>query len=358
LFTVLQAIHIVKTEDLNDLRVRQVVRGSLFLYRQRHNRYFLHGGNNVEEIRKNIEKHGIPGKDLYELPTSKKRFQDGAHYRMEISGVERPSTLEALIDEMEKRRVPVHRLISMVMGATLLSDDELEDFARMAQEAKLEVIVTPGPRTVWDIGRQVVTPEGAFSGLRFRGSDNLAYVIGDIQRAIKFGFRGFLVLDEGLLWLLNKMREAGDIPRDVVFKVSILAGHANPAGAKVLEMLGANTFNPVADLTLPMLAAIRQAIHIPIDVHIYLFDAFGGFNRFWEAPEMSRVCAPCYYKIEPGPGMGALYKPWVSPDHLAFLAREKVKQAEIIISLIEKNYPEAKLSEIGAKDLAIPKPPK
>lgn len=311
----------------------------------------------MKEIRKSMEKHGIPGRDLYELPTSTKRFPDGCHYRIEISGIERPSTLEALIDEMDKRRVPVHRLISTVMGATLLSDDELENFAQMAREAKLEIIITPGPRTTWDIGRQVVTPEGALSGMRFRGSDNLAYVIADVKRTIEFGFRGFLVLDEGLLWLLDQMREAGDIPKDVVFKVSILAGHANPAGAKVLEMLGASTFNPVADLTLPMLAAIRRVINMPIDVHIYLFDAFGGFNRFWEAPEITRIAAPCYYKIEPGTGMSALYKPWVSPDHLAFLAREKVKQAEIIISLIERNFPEAKLSRVGANDLAIPKSP-
>jgi len=104
------------------------------------------------------------------------------------------------------------------------------------------------------------------------------------------------------------------------------------------------------------LAAIRKAIEIPIDVHVYLFDSFGGFNRFWETPEIARVASPCYYKIEPGPSVSALYKPWISPEHLAFLAREKVKQAEIIISIMEKNYPEAKLSEVGAKDLAIPKP--
>ncbi len=303
-----------------------------------------------------MEKHGVPGRDLYDLPTSKKTFLDKCHYRIEISGVERPSTLEALIDEMEKRDVSVHRLISMVMGATLLSDDEMEQFARMAKDAKLEVIVTPGPRTLWDLGGQIRTPEGAVSGIRFRGSDNLAYVISDIKRAIEFGFRGFLVVDEGLLWLLNEMRNAGDIPKDVVFKVSIFAGHANPAGAKVLEMLGADTFNPVADLPLPMLAALRKAVDMPIDVHVYLFDSFGGFNRIWETPEITRITAPCYYKIEPGASVGSLYKPWVSPDLLAFMAREKVKNAETIISLIEKNFPEAKLSKIGAKDLAIPKP--
>jgi len=311
---------------------------------------------NLEKVWKIMEKHGVPGRDLYELPTSKKRFPDKCHYRIEISGVERPSTLEALVDEMEKRDVPVHRLISMVMGATLLSDDEMEQFARMAKDARLEVIVTPGPRTLWDLGGQIRTPEGAISGIRFRGSDNLAYVIADIKRAIEFGFRGFLVVDEGLLWLLNEIRKAGEIPKDVVFKVSILAGHANPAGAKVLEILGADTFNPVADLPLPMLAAIRKAIDIPIDVHVLLFDSFGGFNRMWETPEITRVAAPCYYKIEPGVSMGSLYKPWVSPDTLAFIVREKVKTAETIIGLIEKNYPEAKLSRIGAKDLAIPKP--
>ena len=308
-----------------------------------------------KEIQKNMEKHGVPGRDLYSLPTSEKRFPDKCHYRIEISGVERPSTLEAVIDEMEKRRVPVHRLISTVMGATLLSDKELEQFAKLAHDAKLEVIITPGPRTLWDLGGQIRTPEGAISGIRFRGSDNLAYVVADIRRAIDFGFRGFLVVDEGLLWLLAQMRKVGDIPKDVVFKVSIFAGHANPAGGKVLETLGANTFNPVADLTLPMLAAIRKAVNIPIDVHVYLFDSFGGFNRMWETPEIARVAAPCYFKIEPGPSVGAMYKPWVSPDSLAFSAREKVKNAETIIQLIDKNYPEAKLSKMGAKDLAIPK---
>ncbi len=310
----------------------------------------------MEEIKREIEKHGIPGRDLYELRTSEKRFPDGCHYRVEISGVERPSTLEALIDEMEKRDVPVHRLISMVMGATYLSDQELESFAEMARDAKLEVVATPGPRALWDLGAQIRTSEGSLSGMRYRGSDNLCYVIGDIKRAIKFGIRGFLVVDEGLLWLLNEMRKAGDIPEDVVFKMSIFAGHANAAGARVLEMLGADTFNPVADLTLPMLASIRKAVDIPIDVHVVIFDSYGGLNRIWETPEITRVCAPCYYKIEPGTSAGSLYKPYTNPEHLAFLAREKVKMAEVIISLIEKNYPEAKLSKTGPSDLAIPKP--
>jgi len=313
-----------------------------------------------DKISAAMEKVGIPGRDAYELPTSTKRFPDGAWYRMEISGVERAQVLEAVIDEHQKRGVPIHRLISTVMGATLLDKAELRDFAQMAHDAQMEVIITPGPRSAWDTGRQLVTPEGALSGLRFRGSDQLRYVIADIMRCIDLGFRGFLTIDEGLLWLLNEMKKNGDIPEDVVFKVSIYAGHASAAGARVLEMLGASTFNPVADLSLPQFASIRQASDIPLDVHIILAESFGGYNRFYDGPDMARTLAPCYFKIEPGPGCGAgpgaLYKPWTSPDALSFLAREKVKYAQTIHELIQENYPEITISAQGPEDLAIPQP--
>jgi len=314
----------------------------------------------MNRVSKAMEKAGIPGRDAYDLPSSDKRFPDGAHYRMEISGVERPAVLEAVIDESQKRKIPIHRLISVVMGATLLDKAELRDFAQMAADAKMEVILTPGPRAGWDIGRQLVTPEGGLSGIRCRGSDQLRQVITDIMTCIDIGFRGFLVVDEGELWLLNEMKKNGDIPEDVTFKVSIYAGHGNAAGAKVLEMLGAGTFNPVADLSLPQFAAIRQAADIPLYVHIIITESFGGYMRFYDAPDMARVCAPCYFKIEPGPACAAtgaaLYKPWVSEAMLAEWGRVKVKYAQIIHEIIQENNPELKMSDLGPADLAIPKP--
>jgi len=310
----------------------------------------------IEDASRALERIGLPGRDLYELPTSLKRFPDGCHWRVEISGVERPSTLRAIIDESERTGIPVHRLISTVMGSTLLPESELREFAQLAADVKMEVILTPGPRAVWDIGRQVATPEGALSGIRFRGSDQLAYAIADIKRSIEIGFRGFLIVDEGLLWALSELKKVGEIPRDVKLKVSIFTGHANPAGAKLLQSLGAGTLNPVADLTLPMIAALRKAIDIPIDIHVYIFDSWGGFNRFYECPELARIAAPCYLKIEPGASIGSLYRPWVNPESLAFLGREKVRQAGIIKELVKKNYPEAKLSSKGPSDLAVPRP--
>lgn len=123
-------------------------------------------------------------------------------------------------------------------------------------------------------------------------------------------------------------------------------------------MLGVNSFNPLADLSLPQYASIRKSIDIPVDLHIMLTDSFGGYIRIYEGPEMARVCAPCYFKIEPGPvcgvGPGALYKPWVDTQMLANWAREKVKYAQIIHELIQENYPETKISVQGTKGLAIP----
>lgn len=298
---------------------------------------------------------GLPERDAYGLPDSPHRFPDGAHYRIEISGVERLSTLEALIDEMEKLDTPVHRLICTVMGATLLTAGELREFARVAAQARLEVIMTPGPRPQWDLGKQIATPEGAVSGLRIRGVDNLRYLLADIERCVDAGFRGFLVWDEGVLDILNQLRDKGELPADVVFKVSIFAGHANPAGARMLERMGANTFNPVVDLTLPQLASIRAVVRLPMDLHVYLFESFGGQNRFWETAELARVAAPCYFKIEPGASVGALYKPWVAPDALAFTIREKVRNAAVIQELIGRSEGQVQGSAHGPSDLALPR---
>ncbi len=301
-----------------------------------------------------FKKIGMPEDDEWGLPSSDKRFPDGAHYRIEISGIERPEVCEAVLDEADKRGVPVHRLISTVMGATLLSKEELKRFAKLCKDYGVEAILTPGPRAFWDTGRQIVTPEGMVCGPRFRSTRWVKYYVEDVLRCCDAGFRGFLVWDEGVLWLMNKLREEGIIPKNTVFKVSIYTGHGTPFSAKVLQDLGANTFNPIGDISLPTLAAIRKVIDIPMDIHVYLFDQWGGFNRFYECAEIARIASPCYFKIEPGVSVSALYKPWVSPEFLAWFAREKVKYAEIIIELIQKQNPDIKCSEKTPQDLAIP----
>ncbi len=310
----------------------------------------------MDKIAQAMERAGFPSGDSYDLPASVKTFPDGTHYRVELSGIETPKVLVAAIDEAKKQGVPFHRSVSVVRGATMLTRDELKEFALIAHDNEVEVIMTPGPRPTWYIGRQISTPEGAISGLRMRGMETVKHYLMDLDRCVDLGFRGFLVWDEGVLSILDSMKQNGDLPLDVIFKVSVFAGHANAAGVRLVESLGAGSCNPVADLTLPQLASIRKVVNLPLDVHIQLWTSMGGYNRIYETPEIARVTSPCYFKMEPGPGLG-MYMPWgMSEDQLAELAREKIRAVKNIIELIEETQPGLRLSKQSAEDLRVPLP--
>jgi hypothetical protein len=309
----------------------------------------------LNKIRGFMEKEGIPGRDGYDLASSPKGFADGAKWRIEIAGVERASTMKTMIDEARKRNVVVHRAIATVGGSTYCDFAELKDMAQMARDAQIEVIMTVGHRKAWDTGsKELSNPEGAMQGFRLRGSDNISYHIADMMRNIEAGFRGFLVFDEGVLHIVNKMRAEGIIPAETVFKFSVFGGYCSAAGAKVLENLGANSMNPISDVSLPILSSIRKAVDIPLDVYIIIVDAFGGMYRAYETPEIARVAAPVYFKIEPGTSEGDIYKPWVTEAFHENLIREKVKMASVIQELMTRHAPELKTSPKGAADLILP----
>jgi hypothetical protein len=309
----------------------------------------------MQDLERALEELGLPTQDNHHLPSSTHSFPDGGHYRIEISGVERVSALETLIAESERQQVPVHRIIATVGGATYLTKAELQDFAALAREQRIEVVMTPGPRRGWDSGRQLATSEGLVSGMRLRGMDGVRHWLKDIERCMEAGFRGFLVADEGVLWLVNQLRQKGVIAEDVIFKLSVFAGQANPAGAQVAQQLGANTFNPLADLSLAMLSAIRSSIEIPMDIYLCLVNSMGGFVRFYEAAEIARIAAPCYFKIEPGPSEEAIYAPWNPPAYHDEMIRERVRNAAVALELITRESAKLKCSPTGSADLAIPR---
>ena len=311
----------------------------------------------LKEIRDFMEKMKIPGRDLWELPSSTQTFPDGAHWRIEIAGVERPSTMEALIDEARKRDITIHRVIATVGGSTYCTSEELKTMAQMARDEKIEVVMTIGPRKAWDVGsKELSTHEGSMQGFRLRGSDSISYWLADMMRNIEAGFRGFLVYDEGVLSIVNKMREDGFIPKETVFKFSVFGGYCSAAGARVIESMGANTMNPLSDVSLPILASIRKTVNMPLDIYIIVVDSFGGMFRAYEAPEIARVASPCYFKFEPGTSEADIYKPWVTESWHQEFIRQKVKMASIVKEIVEKHAPQLKLSKKGPSDLVLPKP--
>ena len=138
------------------------------------------------------------------------------------------------------------------------------------------------------------------------------------------------------------MRKAGEIPADCHFKVSAHAGHGNPCSAKLLELIGANSVNPVRDIQLQMLAAMRQAIDIPIDIHTENPKSTGGFIRHNEVPEMIRVAAPIYLKTG---GSVAKTHSW---DSTTDDAKQRAKQVSLVKRMIDTYYPDAVCSKKGS----------
>jgi len=308
---------------------------------------------NMQATRAFLQSLGLPPGDLNELPTSPKRFPDGAQYRVEIPSVEGPRALIAVLEEAETRRVRLHR-VSQGSGVMLLTDGEIREMARLGAEARIEVSLFVGPRAAWEIGAQILSVAGRNLGARHRGMEQLVYAIEDVKRACSLGIRSVLVADEGLLWVVGEMRKAGELPADLVLKISVQMGAANPASIRLQERLGAGTYNVPTDLDLGKLAAIRSAVDIPLDLYVEVPDNFGGFVRHYEIAEIVRVAAPVYVKF----GLRNAPDVYPSGTHLEktviALSRERVRRAEIGLGHLYRYYPDAITSEPGAAGLGIP----
>ncbi|WP_199805103.1 U32 family peptidase [Fictibacillus sp. FJAT-27399] len=307
----------------------------------------------MEQTRNAIEKLGFPGRDCHELPDSTKTFPDGAQYRVEIPSVEGPASFEAVVEACEQYEVDIHR-ISQGSGIMLLTDEELEQMSAIGKRENLEVSLFVGPRGTWDVSAMQWASAGKIAGLRVQGMDQLVYSIEDIKRACNAGIRSILVADEGLLWLVNEFKKMGELPGDLIVKVSVQVAQANPVSIRLMEQIGAGTYNVPTDLTLSRLAAIRQAVDLPIDIYVEVPDDVGGFIRHYEIPEIIRVAAPVYIKF----GLRNAPNIYPSGSHLEktsiALSKERVRRAKLGLEMIKRYAPHLKVSKRGAEGIATP----
>jgi peptidase U32-like protein len=276
---------------------------------------------------------GLPDHDLGELPESGKRFPDGAHYRIEIPSTEGPRVFEAVLEEAERRDVPVVR-VSQGSGVFMHTDDELDEMARLGATAGVEVSLFARPNAGWDASAMARTPVGALVAPVARGADQLVAILEDARRAAAHGIRSVLIQDLGVLSMFAAMRAAGELPPDMQAKVSVMMPVANPASARVVADLGASTINLPTDLTLAQIAAIRAAIDVPLDIYVECPDNLGGFVRFYEIAELIRVAAPVYLKF----GLRGTIDPYPAGLHvesqLVALGRERVRRARLALDLL------------------------
>ncbi|HVR84222.1 MAG TPA: hypothetical protein VMU54_07925 [Planctomycetota bacterium] len=299
-----------------------------------------------------LSRLGIAGEEGT-LPASAKRFPDGAQYRIEIPSVETPDALSAVLEEADRQKVPIHRA-SQGSGIMMLTDAELTKMLRIAKDAKIEISLFVGPRAGFDTTPQPFTAAGKVIGGNLRGGSQLLYAVEDVKRGCALGLRSVLVADLGLLWILTELKKSGELPANLVLKISILLSVPNPATAHVLESLGAGTINVSPDLSLSQLSTMRAAVAAPLDIYVEVPDGFGGYIRTFEVPEMIRVASPVYVK------MGLRNAPDIYPygEQLRSVAlamsRERVHRARLVLDTIQRYAPAAVMSKPGAQGLGVP----
>ncbi|MCP9484461.1 MAG: hypothetical protein MSC30_01245 [Gaiellaceae bacterium MAG52_C11] len=284
---------------------------------------------------------------------SDQRFPDGAHYRVEIPSVEGQRVLEAVLDAAREHEIVVNR-VSQGSGAMLLSEAELREMAFLAAEAGVEVSLFVGPREGYGVGAHARSADGAAHAGQLRGLRGLSYAIEDVARAVEAGIRSFLIADTGLLILLRDMQEAGELPAECGWKISVAMAPSNPAALMVLAGLGATTINIPSDITTAELAEMRAATSLPIDLYVESPDNLGGVVRGNELADLVAVGAPLYAKF----GLRNSRPLYPAGEHLvdeaSAIGREKVRRAAVALEWLGRLDPTLRQSAPGAEGIRVP----
>lgn len=300
-----------------------------------------------EDTRAYLKKIGLPTGDLFDMPTSTARFPDGGAYRIEVPTVNTAEAVGALLDTATKNNITINR-VTETYGMFRHTRQELKEYCKLCADYGAELVLSVGPRATYDTGATVLSPQGVRISYRLRGMEQMLRAVEDIKRGYDIGCRGFLLYDEGMLWLVGQMRKDGALPKDIIFKTSAHLGQCNPCAFKLMESLGADSMNPVRDLQIPMIAALRAAVKTPLDIHTDNPPGSGGFIRVYEAPEIVRVAAPVHCKT--GNSVVAGHGQLTSASD----GRKMADQAAIVVEMVSKYYPEAKQSPKRSKDLHLP----
>lgn len=302
----------------------------------------------VENLRALIHDLGLPQFDPGPpYPRSLGTFPGGERYRIEIPEVETPAIFCEVLQTAGRLQLPLHR-VSQGSGITLLSDCELREMARMGVQHGIEVFLFAGARSSYDVGAPAASERQTAVEHRLRGIEGLVHGLDEVFRAVDAGIEGILAADQGLIVLMDELRRQGKLPANLKIKSSVAVSAVNPAFCRLLERIGVNSLNVATDLTIGMVAAIRQTIQIPIDFYVESPPCYGGLARYQDLPELVRSASPIYLKFGLRNEMST--DPWGEHLTRAALAqaRERVRRAALALEVLRRH--ETVTGDTGASD--------
>jgi len=279
-------------------------------------------------------------------------YKDGGHFRIEVPSIEGPKVFEALVKEAKNLGVTLNR-ISQGSGGMLLLKSEIREMVRLAAAEKIEICLFVGPRAGFDVGLLAHTGSKFAGYSSIRGNDQINAAVADLDRAIEFGIRGFLIGDLGLLRVFRERQEKGIWPKNIHWKVSAYVPASNPPMVKLLEELGASSVNIPSDLSYQQINEIRSEVSIPLDIYVETMDASGGTIRIVEMHSLIRAGAPLCVKF----GLAnakTLYPAGAhTTDEAVKIAIAKARRAAIAKEWLERLDPEL-LQSFNTDSTAIP----
>ena len=196
-----------------------------------------------EQTRQYLKKLGLPEGDLFDMPSSTARFPDGGAFRIEVPTVNTAEAVHALLDTSIKNGITINR-VTETYGMFRHTRDEIKEYCRLCNEYGAELLLSVGPRATYDTGATVLSPQGVRISYRLRGMEQVLRAVEDIKRGYDLGCRGFLIYDEGMLWLVGQMRKDGALPKDIIFKTSAHLGQCNPCFLQAVGKPGRGQHQP------------------------------------------------------------------------------------------------------------------
>lgn len=300
-----------------------------------------------EETRLYLEKIGLPPWDIDSKFELKNEFEAGGHYGIELSSMNNLKILEEVVKLSKAYDFKIDR-VDECRGIFRLPDSEIKEMVRVCSREQIGLNLSIGPRAIYDIGGFAKVENGKRIGYRIRGLENVIHAIEDVKRAVQLGVRGFLIYDEGLLYLLNQMRNEGQLSKSLIFKLSVHICCSNPLSAKLYCQIGADTINIIPDLEVDAIGTFRKVVRVPLDVFTDTAKEAGGFIRTYDIPKIILNSSPVYLKCGPISQMHQNHLP------ASVELEERIKQTRNVLEHIKRYLPEAKQVSKNEKTLAIP----
>lgn len=245
-----------------------------------------------------LETHGYGVSDDIKPKPSGEKFTSGGSYGVEVPVINSLHILEKTIQILRGEGVYVTRF-NETHGAFLLCDNEIREMLELCAEEGYGMIFGLGSRPEYD--RRATFYRSSFGleqARQINNHDALRANVADALRLASLGCRGLIVYDLGVLRVLHAMRSEGELPSDMIFKVSSHCMVSNSMLAEIHVENGANCLTVTHDVGLPILEYMRKvSSKASLDVPLDVYRDKGGFIRFHEVAEIVQVAAPVFLKI-------------------------------------------------------------